>query len=646
MNTADEALLERVKKACGQAEPNHKRFSNRAAHFYSLWRSYQDFKTAYTDTRTDRGRDHIFNDGQQTFGAQMFIPMAFAAVETTLPKLLAQRPTMKAKPRDPASEPNTQNIEFLVNAQQEQMRYELALQEIGKDGLIYGLSWQKTMWKTEYRRRTRLVPSEGPTTMNSSGFTQVSDFQKIYDDPVAVSVDPLDLLFDPYASSGEDAEFLIHRSWRPSSYVKKRIELGLWRNLDDPAILQSLDSTEKWSEVWGDRQTAAGYGAVQKRGDRKVHEVLECHFGGEEVVVVLDRQVVVASGENPMWHAQYPFQHYRPMHDTHRIPGIGVVEAVEELNEEMNTLRRQRRDNASLVLQAVFAYADGVVDQDDIRFVPGGAIPVGGGVQPSEALQRIPVGDIPYSGYQEEDRLRADYDRALGLSDPTQGVPVGGTATESQLVFQATTDRIKNMITRLELEVINPGTEQIGMLDQQHILSRDVRMPIGPSDPEQITVGAVPQPYQEPEARWAWKKLTPAELAGTFAWYADGTTTPENVPQMRSDGQMLQQFAQDNPNIDQRKVTPRILALLGEKNPDQLLATPPKTVPLETINAIRDSLVQSGMPEQAADAAIAQALQQTGATGGGGPASGPPAPVGGGSDTTGGPPPPDGGNGP
>jgi hypothetical protein len=430
---------------------------------------------------------------------------------------------------------------------------------------------------------------------------------------VLLSVDPFDFIWDPFGFDIDSAEYVIHRTWRSTAYVQKQVDLFVgsegrqgWRNVD-PEVLKRLSSNDKFDEVWRGRLNASGLGDVQRQGDKRLHEVLEYH-DGDQVIKVLDRQAVVQSGDNPFWHGEKPFQIYRPTHVTHQIPGKGEIEPIEDLQEEMNVMRRQRRDNASFVLDRVIAYADGMVEQGDIQFFPGAAIPIRGGVDPREVMFPLPQQDIPYSSYQEEDRLRSDVDRTTGLSDPVMGAAQQGqTATAAQLIFQVVTERVKNKTTRLELEVINPGTEQMVELDQQKILTpREVPIPAGPPEIGLVPAGDGTYSFQnaDPERRWNWVTLSPLELAGNFSWKASGSTTPENTPQMRSDAESLATFGQDNPNVDQQKLTPKVLELLGVSNPDAYIAPPKPDVPPEVL----DILASQGVPQDMIAAALEEAL--------------------------------------
>jgi hypothetical protein len=156
-------------------------------------------------------------------------------------------------------------------------------------------------------------------------------------------------------------------------------------------------------------------------------------------------------------------------------------------------------------------------------------------------------------------------------------------------------------------------------LNQQKILGpREVMMPAGP--PRIALTPAADGTFSfqnaDPERRWNWVTLSPLELAGNFGWKANGTTTPENVPQMRSDAESLYTMSQDNPNIDGQKITPKILELQGLQNPEAYIAPPKPEVPPETLDILASMGVDQTM--------IAEALQEalTGQSPAGGGSSG------------------------
>jgi hypothetical protein len=591
-SAVDRALVREVMEGILPAwEPHHRKWMQKANHYYALYRNYQDLKNSYNSTATERGRDRVWTDGESEFGPEMFVPMAFSTVETVLPAMLSSNPEMTVLPRTPASEANVANVKAQLEAQQDQIDYPLTLQTIGKDGLITGLGVQKTWWRSDWRIRNQMTvdPYTGAAMPRQ-------ELQQLFDDPDGAAVDPFDFIVDPFAARIKEADGAFHRTWRSSRYVKRMADTRQWRNLDGASIedIKSLAGSRFYAEVWRQRRSVgdrgyAGYGSSLGRED--IHEVLEFH-DGDRIVTILDRCLVVASGLNPSWHGELPFQCFRPTEVPHELHGIGEIEPIEQLQEELNILRTQRRYNADLVLQRVFAYHEGMVEKEDIRFGPGYAIGVNG--DPREMLFPIQVGDIPNSGYQEEDRIGNDIDRTSGISDTIAGAGLegGDTATGVQLVQSAASRRIEMKTRRMEKEIVGPGAKQFVELTQQHVLAnRAVRIP------------ALPQPDQ-PERRWAWFSLGPAEMAGQFEVRpVENSMQPENVPQNRADAQMAMTLLQNNPAVDQQKLVEFVVSKMGIESPQTFLAPPNPMIPAETL----DRLKERGIPDQILAEALAAA---------------------------------------
>jgi hypothetical protein len=585
----DQAFLERILAVLAIWEPYHERWVERANHFYGLYRNVQNWTRQLRES-SPRGLDDVVRDGQSVFGPELFIPMCFATVETIIPAMLASPPDMgNITARNQASENNVANVRAMIEAQHEAMNYELRLQTIAKDGLIYGTGVQKTYWKTDHRKRRRLIPSAEP----AAGMVPVELLDTVWDDPDQVAVDPKDFITDPFSQEIAESDGAFHRSWRSNRYVQRKVEAGHWRNLTGAGLSELADSS-KFDQLMNERERAVPQAARESRsstGKQPIHEVLEFH-DGEQVVTILDRKVIVYSGPNPNWHGELPFQVFRPTEDTHSIHGIGEIEPIEKLQEELNALRTERRYNAALVLQRVFAYHEGLVEKEDIQFGPGNAIGVNG--DPRELIFPIQVGDIPNSGYEEEDRITGDIDRVSGISDTVAGAGLSGgdTATGVQLVQSAASRRIENKTRRLELEVIDPGAQQIVALDQQRILNnREVRIP------------AQPTPDQ-PDRRWAWLPIGPLDLMGEFdVRCSRRSTQPENIPQNRADAQMAMTLFAQVPAVEQRKVVEFAARKMGIDQPQSWIAPPNPTVPAAVLDRLREMQV----PEAIITKALAEA---------------------------------------
>jgi hypothetical protein len=285
-----------------------------------------------------------------------------------------------------------------------------------------------------------------------------------------------DGFWDPYAYDTDHLRYFIHRTWRDDLYVRQMVErkrvAGQGERSECPWTLEDMlkgsGSTAR-DQAWEQRQRSAGARAGQQQGQarRRMHEVWEFH-DGDRVITVLDGVIPVQIGENPYWHRRIPFLFWRPRRVPHEFVGIGIIEPIEMLHDELMAMRGSRADNAMLVLQRVFAFYDGLVDPEALKFGPGLAIPVNG--DPRELLYPIEMPDIPNSGYQEEDRLLAELERASALSDTDQVSMMQGTATGAQLLSAQVNLQTQLMAQLLEAEVVGPLAEMFFELDQQKIV--------------------------------------------------------------------------------------------------------------------------------------------------------------------------------
>lgn len=578
----DRELVQIVERAYQRSEPEHKSFRTKAEEFYRLYRGFTDFRDQHRDARD---RDSVTSEAIREWGAELFIPFCYSTVETIVPRMISTRPRMLVVPRDEESFGSVRNMKIVVDAQQKGCDYETTLQVIAKDGLIYGLGVGKTRWKFEERVQIKAEPNP------MDGTYQEGQPQKVtaYDDAVAERVDPFDFMWDPFADSIGSCEYVIHRLWRGPAAVRRNVEAGIWRAQEnDPTcpwtlqdLLDSRARTQR-SNIWDQRLSAEGYNTQDTRQDA-LHELWEYH-DGRQVVVVFDACYPVVAGPNPSGQATIPFQAFRPTVVGGRFVGISEVEPIRHLQYEINTLRSQRRDAATLSLMRTFAYNETAVDADDLVFGPNMAIPVNG--DPRDFLFPIPVPELPASSYREEQAIVSDIERTSGISDPVTGGDTGAseTATGVQLVQAAATMRIQNKTRLLETQMIVPQGYEFVALNQRRILTdRTYAIPTEP-DPNNLQIPA-----------WKMIKVGPRELMGRMSIEVEGgSTAPENVPQQRADAQALIALSQD-PRLNGEKLMIRALELYGIKQPEGYIKPQESQIPASQIEAF---LTQLGIPPE------------------------------------------------
>lgn len=610
-NAEEEAALNRVRDAKEDAEKRiHRQFCEKAEHLYRLYRSYQATKSAWV-SGSGRDRDAVVYDARREWGAELFIPYAFATVEVIVPRAVSHRPRMLVLPEDEESEPKVETVRQALDAQQNRIDYELTLQDVLRTGMIFNLGVQKALWRKDYASRRLPRRASIPKRLLGAPDYVEGPLEQVctFDGPDAEWVDPFDWFWDPFGHSIRTCRHAVHRTWRDTAYVLDRLRAHGDRpadwNTDAAQQLRGEDDVKSmgpvgtsYSQVWAERMTAAGHENFDGQGEQ-LHEVWEYH-DGERVLTVLDGTVLVRDIESPTL-GQLPFQVYRPTRVPGEMIGIGEIEPIEHLQLELNTLRSQRRDNATLKLMQSYAYDRGVLDEDDIVFGPGSLIGVNG--DPNAALKALSVGDIPNSSYQEESAIINDIQRTTGVDDSVSGNAVAGgaaeTATGVQLVQAAANMRIQNKSRRLEVEVIRPACRVFFALNQRMMLEdKDYRVPVQAA------------PGQAPEKEWDFIRVTPEDWRGNFDFIPEGgSTQPENTPQLRQDAQMLWNLFGGNSSVDQRLLLRTVLEKLGVKHAESWISPADRLPP-----AILEKVVAAGFPEEMLKMLVeqAQAEDQTG----------------------------------
>lgn len=599
----EELLKEIVGRFDAADQGIHQRLRERWDGFDRDWHNYRDL-TDSLSSASDADVDGIRRDAAKEFGHQLFIPMTFATVESTLAQLMANPPHPVVLPAGRSTKPESaQSMGYLIADQQDRIGLELQLQSAGKSGLIYGLGVLKSRWQRTMVDVARVVPS----AKAEGGYALSEVTEAAFDGPKAEAVNIRDFLWDPLAQSVETARYCIHRRWPDTAEVKRRFEAeNGWRIETRGGELVALTADEIRQSGAADTYTTTRAGGLDAQGLSaldpgklgEIHELWEYH-DGTLVTYVLDRKWIVAQFKNSTPKTPFPFHAFRPTEILHSFHGKGVVEPIRDLQHELNDMRTDRRWNAQMILHSVFMYDENALDPDDAQIFPGAMIPTRG--NPNELIRQLQMRDIPGSAYQETEEVKADINLTSGLMDPlAEGTSAPETATGVQLVQAATRHRINMMVRRAERELAIPLGRHWIQLNQREILSaQQVRRPVAAPDPAQ------------PDRLFEVIELTPDDLMGELDYNVVGNSmAAENIPQQRQDAQTLMGLL-SNPLFASEPLAQMILRKLGVVNPQAYLAPQVPPVPPEFVEKMKARL-----PEAEVNAALAAAQQEGAARGG------------------------------
>jgi hypothetical protein len=137
-----------------------------------------------------------------------------------------------------------------------------------------------------------------------------------------------------------------------------------------------------------------------------------------------------------------PFARYTPIPSSQKsIFGIGMIEILYPFIIETSALHQARIDNVKhLVHKMPTIRMDSQIDPKQIVRRPGGWIDV----IEHDDIRPFDMGEVTFAAYRETEALAIEAQRTSGANDIVQGVGgprAGGTATQAQLLAQATASR-------------------------------------------------------------------------------------------------------------------------------------------------------------------------------------------------------------
>ncbi len=169
----------------------------------------------------------------------------------------------------------------------------------------------------------------------------------------------------------------------------------------------------------------------------------------------------------PFKHKELPISvwNYYPVEG--RLYGMGIPKIIAPTQEEREAIRNLSVDRQKMHLHKMFIVSDLFdIDEDEATTRPHGFIHVNSGGMPLDnVIKPIEYGDVPGSSIRMDDQLRDDEKRVTGIDDRSQGVNMGGTATEAAILTEQSQKRINLINTMTAMSTM----DRIGKLKWSNI---------------------------------------------------------------------------------------------------------------------------------------------------------------------------------
>lgn len=445
------------------------------------YKNSESYQTPYLNKFLDyykAYRAKLQDENTREDGSNLFIPYIYNIVENAFPKivksLFSVRPYLPYMPVNRKDENATAKAKNMTNLVEwefdNKMKGRLVYNNILRDCVIYGTAISKQTWKLEERTVVKRMDVMRQQTDPETGLTvnvdttEPMETQEItYDAPIMQNINLSDFFFDPYATSIDDAAYVIQQYYLPMYKVLAMAEQG---QLDiTPQELKKQVQAASSSNNAYDKSSALGYSARSNR----TNEVLIWEYWTDDIkCIIINKTIVGLVARNPYWHRRKPFSKWECVPVSGEFYGIGIVEMCLQLQYELNTTRNQRIDNVSYALNRMYSILRSAnIDTTQLKSRPNGFIEV----DDHNDIKEINVHEVNSSAYTEETTIKNDMDVTSGVFNYTRGEPADRreTATTASILSQAGNDRFEAQVLQIGWGGFSDSALQLAWLNRQYI---------------------------------------------------------------------------------------------------------------------------------------------------------------------------------
>lgn len=395
----------------------------------------------------------------------------FSTIETILPIMTDNNPQINVVPKNQDS----QQMSAIMGTIMEKLwctnSMPMKLPETIKNALKYGTAIQKVWWN--------------PKMSDGLG-------------DVAVSVvDPRHFYPSPGAKNIQDAAYVIFAANVPLDSVirdfpdcKGKIEGGIW----DPelTVQKTITSQRVDSGVFlGPVSNTLGTATTEFRGNlqgkdgtmdrNKLCTLIEWWHrddSGQTWVTIMANGYLLKHDKNPFNHNKFPFVRYIDYIVPSMFWGMGEIQQLEKLQENINQRRAQITDILRLTANPPFvADADSGVNPKAMTNRPASIIYKNRG---SEVRWLTPP-QLPSALFELQDLDKKDFDAISGVLDVTQGRRPTGIEAASAIaeLQEAAQTRIRFKVRIMEESLRELGEMMLSLVQQFYDMPRTIRIKAG-----------------------------------------------------------------------------------------------------------------------------------------------------------------------
>lgn len=540
-----------------------------------------DFREAYTQKVA---KERLFREIYQRYRSYLdvynettrstiFIPESFKVIETVSPRMTADPPGWNVLPRDSDQISNADHAGALLAYRYDQGNIHRRVKTVVKQGLIYGTSFAKVGWDNDKKA------------------------------PTMFPIDIADIYGDPKTFDWETG-FIIHRFYKTLFELK---DSGIkYENLDqveyleqhwDKASVEEFETTTRDDLMRQSRFSVQGLPYDPKRDGHEIMEWWNFVEGKMTVRTLADRKVLIRNEGSPLPLNEHCVLSFIDQEVPFEKWGIGEIEPILDLQDELNTTRNQRIDEKNLSIHNMWIIDKNAgINYKNLTSRPGGMI-LADDINGIKALDKQ---NITADSINEINLIQEDIKETTGVTNAILGMQGNArqAASTTAIVMQQATERFKEKMNNRDFFLKNLGRWFLAL--DAEFLPKPIEVTImGKFGPDTVTIkkSDIPKEYgieieaaNETSASPELRNQQLRELLQTIAPYL---MAPQGVPPSLQTllREVIQGYdLQNTDDIIQGTAHPLVNKAMANLSTDEMQGVNPQ----EVQQAITQQLTASG----------------------------------------------------
>lgn len=444
---SNDQVLEMAREDWRAARESRREVEARKMRDYKLYRRFRD------DVAPMGGKDA---DDRGPHGwSKVTVPLVFWIVETILPRIGVQPPTLTVNPR---------NTESVAWTQAKQLRIQRQLNRgAAEEELLLSM-------------KQFLILGDAPIKMRWS---------KTIGGPQLLAIDWFDWFLSPDARRWHDAEVIWHRTWHTKRDLQELVKTDGDRRdvrgerlprLYDKECLERIAYGSAYREaedpLYAERREVTGLGsATYGRAEGQV-SILEGHYrdGSRVWIAGDDGPYLIRLEREPDLQDRHghPFRPFACLQNTPDLflpYSISDAEMLEDHQHEASTFRNAGIDQATGNIHQPKGIDRTIVRPEDVRRAfeePNGTFEVDG--DPRNAVYMFPPGQLSGDWERVYENIRSEAQMISGVSDISAGQPTSfgldnSTATGMSIIREESNQRY-----RMKLKFVQLGFRRVAII--------------------------------------------------------------------------------------------------------------------------------------------------------------------------------------